>query len=379
MNIDFNAFANRSASQNKCPSLYKPVDGNAVDSLCVGNEYQLLRDHLGTLQQNSVVNFWTFGRYAMHDVLKYCLLQTGPADVTACTWAVTTQAVETLLLLRDKGLLRSFRLWLDPRVKVRNPQPLQMLQLNFPITISPVHAKVTCISNDDWKLSIYGSLNFTSNPQPERGAVCTIPHVWQSDFTLLDRQFPDGSTSISSTDTPAFVQSDTRSAWRNAADYTAPRSNLVEKVKYHQRTDFSFLSSFERTEEGYELSQIKADFYNVTRFADSASSVIDKLIGNANRHLFALVTPPKRRHTVKNFAEAVALQVADNLHLHYYPDAVTASSKHRVNAEFTLTATLAEPIVIIYDDIFTTGSTIRATGALFPDKNRLFLVGIYNS
>ena len=211
MNIDFNAFANRSSSQNKYPSPYHPVDGNSVNSLCVGNEYQLLRDHLGTLQQNSVVNFWTFGRYAMHDVLKYCLLQTGPADVTACTWAVTTQAVETLLLLRDKGLLRSFRLWLDPRVKVRNPQPLQMLQLNFPITISPVHAKVTCLSNDDWKLSIYGSLNFTSNPQPERGAVCTIPHVWQSDFTLLDRQFPD-TTSISSTDSPAFVQSDTRSA-----------------------------------------------------------------------------------------------------------------------------------------------------------------------
>lgn len=379
MNIDFNAFANRSSSQNKYPSPYHPVDGNAVNSLCVGNEYQLLRDHLGTLQQNSVVNFWTFGRYAMHDVLKYCLLQTGPADVTACTWAVTTQAVETLLLLRDKGLLRSFRLWLDPRVKVRNPQPLQMLQLNFPITISPVHAKVTCVSNDDWKLSIYGSLNFTSNPQPERGALCTIPHVWQSDFTLLDRQFPDNSTSITTTDSPAFTQSDTRHAWRNAADYTTPRSNLVEKVKYHQRTDFSFLSSFERTEEGYELSQIKADFYNVTRFADSASSVIDKLIGHANRHLFALVTPPKRRHTVKNFAEAIALQVADNLHLHYYPDAVTASSKHRVDAQFSLASSISEPIVIIYDDIFTTGSTIRATGALFPDKNRLFLIGIYNS
>lgn len=197
MSIDFSGFRTSATTTAavKYASPYKAIDGSDITSLCVGNEYQIVKSHLGRLEQDSVVNFWTFGRYAMQDVLKYVLLQTGPADVTACTWAITKQSVETLLSLRDKGLLRSFRLWIDPRVKVRNPEPLQMLQLNFPLVIAPVHAKVTCVSNDDWHISISGSLNFTSNPQPERGVITTIEHVWRSDLDILERQFSGSSAS----------------------------------------------------------------------------------------------------------------------------------------------------------------------------------------
>lgn len=409
MNIDFSAFNNRSATQDaeiRYLSSYKNINGDDVSCLCVGNEYQVVHDQLGEIRQNCITNFWTFGRYAMQDVLKYVLLQTGPADVSACTWAITTQSVETLLMLRDRGLLRSFRLWIDPRVKVRNPQPLQMLQLNFPITIAPVHAKVTCISNDDWKVSISGSLNFTSNPQPERGVLCTIPHVWQSDFDIIDRQFSsdislierrkqhlaelEASTSMTEFADPSemmdsqFVSTTAdeevkRKAWRQSEQWTVPKCNMLEKIKYHQRKEFSLISAFERSEDGYELTQIKSDFYNVTRFADAVSKIIEKLIGSANRDLYALIIPPKRRHTVKNFAEECAKEIAERNHLHFYPDAVTATSRQRINPTFELNVEVKEPIVIIFDDIITTGSTLRATGKLFPDKNVMYVVGIYNS
>ena len=182
--LDFDKQARESASRDDHDAslVYPPVDGEAS---FVGDQQKLLLSHIGELQQNQTINFWTQGRYSMSHVLRYVLGQTGPADVAACTWAISNKAVDELLAMRNSGLLRSFKLWIDPRVKVRNPEPLQRLQLNWPVTIAPVHAKVTTIINEYWKVSIFGSLNFTTNPQPERGCICTFPSVVEVDNKIL--------------------------------------------------------------------------------------------------------------------------------------------------------------------------------------------------
>lgn len=381
-------------------SHYQPVDSSEVSVLCVGEPYDIVRAHLGELNQNEIVNFWTFGRYAMHHVLKYVLSQTGPADVAACTWAISTRAVEDLLSLRKEGLLRSFKLWIDPRVKVRNPEPMQIIQLNWPFVIAPVHAKVCTVSNDEWKISIYGSLNFTTNPQPERGSIATIGHVFDADNEIIERQFSNDAElqkhreEVKQMDEEAAAEfidmaeqaealgierrEQKRAAWHEGATYTTPRCDMVERIKYHQRSDMSLMSAFESTEEGYELTAIKKDFYNIGRFADSLCKIIDKMIGTASREIYAIVTPPKRRHKTKNFAESLAMEISNRTNIKYYPDAVTTESSVRINPVFELHAEIKEPVVIILDDIITTGSTIRATGKLFPDKSVMYIVGIYN-
>lgn len=189
--LDFNKHETEVSNRNRHDTslCYPVIDGKDSDVLCVGEPYIVLQNQVGELKHNSIVNFWTFGRYAMHHVLRYVLSQTGPADVVACTWAISTRAVDDLLVLRNKGLLRSFKLWIDPRVKVRNPEPLQMLQLNWPVAIAPVHAKVTTIYNDKWKVSIFGSLNFTTNPQPERGQISTVGAVFDTDNKILLEAF----------------------------------------------------------------------------------------------------------------------------------------------------------------------------------------------
>lgn len=187
--INFDTITKREKSiQTKEDSLssYKPIDGSMVESVCVGKANEILSKHIGVIEKGKIYNFWTFGRYAMMDVLKYVLSFTGPADVTACTWAITTEAVKDIINLSEKGVIKTFKIWIDPRVKVRNPEPLSMLQLNYPIAIAPVHAKVTVVSNEDWKVSISGSLNFTSNPQPERGVIMTLDDVWEADSKILN-------------------------------------------------------------------------------------------------------------------------------------------------------------------------------------------------
>lgn len=187
--IDFGGMESRRQQKEQRANEF-PYDSYFPDSVSfIGEPWTVLSKHIGRLEHGSVVNFWTFGRYAMHDVLAYVCRQIGPCRATACTWAITEKAVTQLLNLKKNGLLTEFRLWIDPRVKVRNPVPLQMCLANFPVTIAPVHAKVTVIENAEWKISISGSLNFTTNPQPERGTIQVIDHVFESDKRILDDQF----------------------------------------------------------------------------------------------------------------------------------------------------------------------------------------------
>jgi len=155
----------------------------------VGNPWDVLSKHIGTLQQGAIINFWTSGRFSTADVINYILRQIGPAKVNACTWAISTDSVKTLLNRKADGLLMDFKLWIDPRVKVRNPEPLQMAMANFPVIIKPVHAKVCTLSNSEWKISLSGSLNFTSNPQPERGIIQCVEDVFKYDNNIIENEF----------------------------------------------------------------------------------------------------------------------------------------------------------------------------------------------
>lgn len=155
----------------------------------VGEPWTILFKHIGKLENSSIVNFWTFGRYAMCEVLTYILRQVGPAVVHACTWAISKDAALDIVHLRNNGLITDFCLWIDPRVRVRNPEPLAIIKANFPVVINPVHAKVCTIGNKNWKISLSGSLNFTSNPQPERGIIQCIESVYEKDKNIIENEF----------------------------------------------------------------------------------------------------------------------------------------------------------------------------------------------
>ncbi|MDL2308343.1 hypothetical protein LJC68_08965 [Bacteroidales bacterium OttesenSCG-928-B11] len=187
--IDFSSIADRTVKKQQQPDCF-PYDSYFPQSVSfVGEPWTILSKHIGKLEQNAVINFWTFGRYAMHDIINYVCRQIGACKVTACTWAISEKAVTQVLNRMRDGLITDFKLWIDPRVKVRNPIPLQMCQANFPVAIAPVHAKICLFENEQWKVSVCGSLNFTTNPQPERGVIQTIAHVYDNDLKILYEQF----------------------------------------------------------------------------------------------------------------------------------------------------------------------------------------------
>lgn len=169
---------------------YDPLFPQHIDF--VGEPWEILSKHIGQIEKGGLYNFWTFGRYCMTDIINHLLRITGPADVTATTWSLNAASVQTMLNRRKDGLLTSFRMWIDPRVRRAAPEPLALLRHNFKTVIAPVHAKIALIGNANWKISVSGSVNFTSNPQPERGIIQCIDAVYDRDKTIIDAEFDKG-------------------------------------------------------------------------------------------------------------------------------------------------------------------------------------------
>lgn len=100
---------------------------------------------------------------------------------------------------------------------------------------------------------------------------------------------------------------------------------------------------------------------NVPTFAKTATERIRQVFGN-NLDGWCIVTTPRRRHSDGfHFATAVCEQMAKELSIPFYPDVLKCRSKHRVGAIFDLVSVPKEQNVILYDDIITTGSTLKSS------------------
>lgn len=170
-----------------------------------------------------------------------------------------------------------------------------------------------------------------------------------------------------------------RPGWNAGKDATESLCDFADRVSYHVHGEYSFISFYKKSDAGFPLSQIKADFNNTKVFANKAIEVLHKLVGLHHLPGWCIITTPKRRHKEQNFASATAEIIAKRLNLPFYDNVITAKNRTRVNPVFNLEYTFEEPNVIIFDDILTTGSTLGACRKLLADKNCIFLVGINNN
>ena len=170
-----------------------------------------------------------------------------------------------------------------------------------------------------------------------------------------------------------------RAGWNSGENAQESVCDMVDNIAWHPKRDFSFISCFKKSEEGYPLSLIKSDFDNVAKFAQAAMNVIHRVVGLKNKEGWAIVTTPKRRHKEHNFAESVCIELSGKLGIPFYQEAITAKNRQRINPVFTLHANINEQNIIVFDDILTTGATLDAVNNLLSDKNCFFVVGIDNN
>ena len=159
------------------------------------------------------------------------------------------------------------------------------------------------------------------------------------------------------------------------------RCDFTPRPRLTRRSGLFFLSYWQKSVYGRTLTDIKADDSMVLFFAGTMVSFIQDVIGpDLSKGNWCIITTPKRRHLVKNFATRISEEIAARLSIPFYEDVCSCRTKQRVDAIFDVNIVPKEQNVICFDDFVTTGQTLAAMKRALEsyNKNLLFLSGINN-
>lgn len=169
-----------------------------------------------------------------------------------------------------------------------------------------------------------------------------------------------------------------RKGWDKSVE---ARCDFTPKPRLTRRSGLFFLSYWQKSIYGRTLTEIKADDSMVPFFAETIANLISEILGD---HLqsggYCIITTPKRRHKVLNFATRISILIAEKLGIPFYEDVCSCRTKQRVGAIFDVNIVPKEQNIICFDDFVTTGQTLQAMQrALAPyNKNMVFITGINN-
>lgn len=174
-----------------------------------------------------------------------------------------------------------------------------------------------------------------------------------------------------------------RAAWKDVQQAEARCDFAPNKVRISYRNPaFGIISLWKKSLYGRTLTDIKSDPDMVEKFAEGMNTLIRQILGHSLASGdWCIVTSPKRRHKVRNFASLISARLADLLGIPFYKDIAECHSKHRVGAVFTFgKQPPLEHNIIVFDDFVTTGATMISMKNLLEPlgKNLVFFTGINN-
>lgn len=163
---------------------------------------------------------------------------------------------------------------------------------------------------------------------------------------------------------------------------TEKRCNLKKKIKHHTHGGVMYTTFYEVGKEGKLLEDIKDDPGNVEPFADNLCNYLVETLGeNIAKGGWCICTTPRRRHKKGfHFSTEICRNAAEKLGIPFYMDAFSADNRNRIEPDFIMEIKPKEKNVILYDDIVTTGQTIRTVRQMLLDEGfvTLLAIGIKN-
>lgn len=169
-----------------------------------------------------------------------------------------------------------------------------------------------------------------------------------------------------------------RASWARTEKYC----DLKRRIKQHFNGGMVISTLYETGKRGLPITAIKENPDNAPLFADNLVDYLEQAFGNnLAQGDWCIVTTPRRRHKEGfHFSTAISAKAAEMLKLPFYVDAFTAESRNRIEPTFNMEKNPAERNVLIYDDVITTGQTIRTVRQLLLDAGHVVfcVVGIRN-
>ena len=204
-----------------------------------------------------------------------------------------------------------------------------------------------------------------------------------NDIVVPSLDVPDLDASFATDKSKDLFADKKRAAWKECQTAEARCDFAPNKVRISYRNpQFGIISLWKKSVYGRTLTDIKADPEMVEKFAEGMNTLIRQILGNSlSGGDWCIVTSPKRRHKVRNFASLISARLATLLGVNFYEDLAECHSKHRVGAVFTLSGEPPkERNIIVFDDFVTTGATMISMRELLQPLgyNLVFFTGINN-
>lgn len=221
-----------------------------------------------------------------------------------------------------------------------------------------------------------------SNRSVREGAIALDEVLNDIEVPSLDVPDLDASFVPSAQSKDLFAEKK-RSAWKDVQQAEARCDFAPNKVRISYRNpQFGIISLWKKSLYGRTLTDIKSDDAMVDKFAEGMNTLIRQILGHSLASGdWCIVTSPKRRHKVRNFASLISARLAELLGIPFYEDIAECHSKHRVGAVFTFgKQPPPEHNIIVFDDFVTTGATMISMKNLLEPlgKNLVFFTGINN-
>lgn len=128
----------------------------------------------GQLQLNKCLHFQTNSSFSTHNLLEYCLRQTGPSKVFLTTYSISEDPARVLLSLKQEGLITELNAIFSDRMKTNNAKAFQLVQrFTDNYKLLPCHAKTFVLVGGLFPVSVITSANMNKNKRIEAGVLDT--------------------------------------------------------------------------------------------------------------------------------------------------------------------------------------------------------------
>lgn len=174
-------------------------------------KYRFKKEQIGIFKENESsqaasllkkgeVGFgFTDGKFSLIDLLFSCLKITGKAEITLCTWSAGIKDIHQIRYLLDTNYIENIRIITDKSFVGRQANYALALTELFGeenIRISSIHAKFILISNNEWNVCIFSSMNLNANNNIENFVIAEGEELYSFVDAFVEKHFEDGKTGL---------------------------------------------------------------------------------------------------------------------------------------------------------------------------------------
>ena len=158
---------------------------NAPEMCCTD-----LKEIIDNVAHNQLIAFNSAGKFSLYDLVEGLVNRFDiPSSIYLSTYGVSEPAIRRLANMKHRNQLETLYCVLDHRVAQRQPKAFALLSsIADEITYQESHAKITCIENDEFCITILGSQNWTRNTKYEAGVLLcsrTITNFYKNYISAL--------------------------------------------------------------------------------------------------------------------------------------------------------------------------------------------------